>query len=50
MLVAKDASGKMLSASLMNANGQVVVLNQNLELVKSYTPEEIQAMKAKYLK
>ena len=50
MLVAKDASGKMLSASLMNANGQIVVLDQNLELVKSYSPQEIQSMKAKYLK
>jgi hypothetical protein len=48
--VAKDSSGKVLSASVMNANGQVVVLDQNLELVKSYTPEEVQAMKAKYVK
>ena len=50
MMVTKDSSGKMLSASLMNAQGQFLVLNQNLELVKSYSPEEIQAMKAKYMK
>ena len=50
MVVTKDPSGKMLSASLMNAQGQFLVLNQNLELVKSYSPAEIQAMKAKYMK
>lgn len=50
MVLTKDPSGKMMSASLMNAQGQFLVLNQNLELVKSYSPEEIQAMKAKYTK
>ena len=50
MVVTKDPSGKMLSASLMNDQGQVLVLNQNLELVKSYSPQEIQAMKARYEK
>jgi len=48
MIVAKDQSGKILSASLKNEQGQVLVLNQKLELTKTYSPQEIQAMKARY--
>ena len=50
MIVTKDTSGNVLSSAVINAQGQVVVLDQNMELVKTYSPQEFQAMKAKYSK
>jgi hypothetical protein len=50
MVIAKDEAGKVVSTALMNANGQMVVLDQNMELVKAYSPAELDAMKAKFVK
>lgn len=50
MVIAKDESGNVVSTAVLNAQGQMVVLDGKMELVKSYSPAELDAMKEKFTK
>ena len=45
-----DENGKLIYATAMNDKGNIEVFNNNLDLVKNYSPEEVQQFKDKYLK
>lgn len=50
MVIAKDESGNVVSTAVLNAQGQMVVLDGKMELVKSYSPAELDVMKEKFNK
>jgi len=47
---AEDQQGKLLYASSVNEKGELLVYNSDLALVKSYSPQEMRAMKERYVK
>lgn len=50
MVLAKNTQGDVLYASSVNENGDLTVYDRNLEPVKSYSADEVAAMKEKYTK
>ena len=49
MVLAKDEKGKILYTTLANDKGDVMVYDQNLELVKTYSSKDMNALKEKYI-
>ena len=48
MVVAKDEKGNLLYTTTKNAQGEVVVYNKNLDLVKNYSGSEVDQLKEKF--
>lgn len=49
-VLAKDQNGNILYTTMMNSKGEYQIYNQNLELVKTYSPQDVRAMQEKYVK
>lgn len=50
MVLAKNDKGQVLFSSMKNDNGSIAVYNGSGELVKSYSADEVQALKDEFLK
>ncbi len=50
MVYAKDGDGQVLYITALRPDGQFMVYDSNLELVKSFSPAEVEDLKAKYLR
>ena len=50
MILAKNEKGDVLYSTMANDKGEINVYDQNLQMVKTYSPSEVTSMKEKYLK
>ena len=49
-VLTKDAQGHILYTTMLNDKGEYLVFNQNQDLIKRYSPQEVKKMQEKYIK